>query len=345
MPRDLFIWHSCAILRAASSSESPTCAEQGLVARVRARARQFRTEGVRGDGELQVGLKPSGGWGRRNWKFVGEVLVPEYFRARSGATRESELPQVADDQIGVVWIGHATFLIQIGGKRILVDPNWAKWLGVVKRVRHPGLHLEDLPPIDAVMISHAHYDHLHVGSLRRIATGQPVVVPRGVGSIVQRRGFSHVVELDHWQTVDIDDVSITLTLARHWGARNVHDTHRGFGGFVIEAGGGCVFHCGDSAYFDGIEEIGDRFPDIDIAMMPIGAYGSPSGREVHMDPEQALEAFERIGAAGMVPMHYGTFPLGTEPMGEPLERLKAAALERGLDERVLVLPEGELLIS
>ncbi len=309
---------------------------------MRQRARALRG-GYRGDANLRVGLLPQQGWGRRNWKFVNEVLVPQYFKPRSGAARTGRLPAIDRDEIGLVWVGHATFLLQIGGKNILVDPNWANWLGFVKRLRHPGVRIEDLPHIDVVLVTHAHYDHLHMGSLRQIAAGQPIVVPGGVGSIVRRRGFGEVIELECWDSVEIDGMEITLTPARHWGARNIHDTHRQFGGFVVRSGERSIFHCGDSAFFDGFGEIGERFPDLDVALMPIGAYGAPSGREVHMDPEQALRAFAQVGARRMVPMHYATFPLGTEPIDEPLHRLHSAAAELGLSHRLDVLPEGEHL--
>ena len=111
------------------------------------------------------------------------------------------------------------------------------------------------------------------------------------------------------------------------------------GGFVIEAEGRSVFHCGDSAYFDGFREIGKRF-DIEIALLPIGAYDPPSGREVHMNPEQAVQAFEELGAKTLVPMHYGTFRLGYEPLDEPPARLLARAREHGVEKKVLVMTEG-----
>ena len=119
----------------------------------------------------------------------------------------------------------------------------------------------------------------------------------------------------------------------------LHDSHRGFGGFVIEAGGKSVFHCGDTAYFDGFREIGSRHK-IDIALLPIGAYDPPSGREVHMNPEEAVQAFLELGAEWMVPMHYGSFRLSFEPPDEPVERLRACARQYGIEDRVVVMNEG-----
>jgi L-ascorbate metabolism protein UlaG (beta-lactamase superfamily) len=120
----------------------------------------------------------------------------------------------------------------------------------------------------------------------------------------------------------------------------LHDSHRGFGGFIIETGGRTIFHCGDTAYFDGFKEIGERFK-IDVALLPIGAYDPPSGREVHMNPEEALQAFLDLKAQRMVPMHYGTFRLSYEPMDEPPQRLREYARKRGLEERIEFMTEGE----
>jgi L-ascorbate metabolism protein UlaG (beta-lactamase superfamily) len=123
----------------------------------------------------------------------------------------------------------------------------------------------------------------------------------------------------------------------------LHDSHRGFGGFIVEAGGRTVFHCGDTAYFDGFKEIGERFK-IDVALLPIGAYDPPSGREVHMNPEEALQAFLDLKARQMVPMHYGTFRLSYEPMDEPPERLRRHAEQNGLAERISFMTEGQAAV-
>ena len=133
---------------------------------------------------------------------------------------------------------------------------------------------------------------------------------------------------------------MSLTPCHHWGARVLHDTHRGFGGFIVQSGGRTIYHCGDTAYFPGFKEIGKRF-DIDVALLPIGAYEPPSGRDVHMNPEQALHAFMDLGAKVMVPMHYGTFRLSHEPLDEPLERLLIAAKQMGLSEKIAVMTEGK----
>jgi L-ascorbate metabolism protein UlaG (beta-lactamase superfamily) len=119
----------------------------------------------------------------------------------------------------------------------------------------------------------------------------------------------------------------------------LHDSHRGFGGFVMEVGGRSIFHCGDTAYFDGFREIGERYP-IDVALLPIGAYDPPSGREVHMNPEEAVRAFLELGARRMEPMHYGTIRLSYEPLHEPPARLLASARALGIEVRISVMTDG-----
>ncbi|MES2505766.1 MAG: MBL fold metallo-hydrolase [Verrucomicrobiota bacterium] len=290
--------------------------------------------------EHRIGLMPTEGWRKRNLQYFGEVLIPSLLSPRKPGRVIDGVPLVTSTEIGVTWLGHAGFFAQISGVNILIDPNWALWHGPIKRLRHPSVWASDLPPIDLVLVTHAHYDHLHLPSLRRVARGQPIIVPKGVGGIVKRAGFGQIVELDTWQRAKFRDLRITLTPARHWGARMIHDTHRGFGGYLISSPQRSLFHCGDSSLFDGFTEIGQR-AQIDLALMPIGAYQAPSGRPVHMNPEEALDAFAMLGAQHMVPMHHDTFPLGGEPIHEPAERLLLATQSRQLQDRVRILHEGE----
>ncbi len=292
-------------------------------------------------GATKVGLKPKDGWQKRN--FLTEVLIPSMFEPRAGGHAPPNFPELQEGEIGITWIGHASFLIQTREQNLLIDPNWAQWLKVFKRMKHPGLHLDDLPAIDCVLVTHAHFDHLDRKTLRGVAADQPIVVPFEVGNLVHDLGFRSVHELHYWESYQCGPAKITLTPAHHWGARVLHDTHRGFGGFVIEVAGRTIFHCGDTAYFDGFREIGERHA-IDVALLPIGAYDPPSGREVHMTPEEALRAFVELGARRMVPMHYGTFRLSYEPLHEPPERLLVCAHEQGLAERITMMTEGEPMV-
>jgi L-ascorbate metabolism protein UlaG (beta-lactamase superfamily) len=214
-------------------------------------------------------------------------------------------------------------------------------------LRRPGVELADLPTIDWVLITHAHMDHLNRPSLRRIigqansATGRApgIILPHGNCDIVRDLGFSKVIELDRWETFTTGDLRITHTPARHWGARMLTDTHRGFGGYVLQGAGQSIYHAGDTAYFEGFREIGRRLHPR-IALLPIGAYSPDTFRAVHASPEDALHGFQDLGAEIMVPMHFGTFRLSQEPMEEPVPRLLAAARSHGLSDRMCVLEEG-----
>ena len=285
----------------------------------------------------RVSLKPGKGWLRRN--FITEVYLPSLFTRRKGIAHRPEFPELEPEQVCLTWIGHASFLISWRGLNILVDPIWSLWLKVIKRIRRPGVSLRHLPEIDLVLVTHAHFDHLDRRTLRRISAFQPIIVPNGVGNLVQDLGFNRVHELERWQTLKIGEIGVTLTPCHHWGARVLHDRHRGFGGFHLKLGTRTIFHCGDSAYFAGFTEIGRRLPT-EIALLPIGSYDPPSLREVHMNPEQAIQAFKELNARIMVPMHYGSFRLSFEPPDEPLHRLRAAIKHSTMEERVVVMEEG-----
>jgi L-ascorbate metabolism protein UlaG (beta-lactamase superfamily) len=285
-----------------------------------------------------VDMRLGDGWHKRN--FLAEVVIPSLFTKRQGHKIKPVFPELAPGKICITWIGHASFLIQTPEHSVLIDPNWAKWLKVIKRIKHPGIELRDLPAIDLVLVTHAHFDHLDRRTLRAIACDQPIAVPEHVGNLVHDLGFNRIHELRHWQSFEHGTLKVTLTPARHWGARILHDSHRGFGGFLLEYAGRTIFHCGDTAYFDGFREIGAR-ANIEIALLPIGAYEAPTKRDVHMNPEEALQAFRELRAKTMIPMHFGTFRLSYEPLHEPPLRLLEKALELQLLDKIRVLNEGE----
>jgi len=254
---------------------------------------------------------------------------------------------VANGQMGVTFIGHASFFLQIGSENIAIDPNFARWLFVLKRLRQPGVKVRDLPPIDLVLITHAHFDHLHRPSLRALVhhtkqyrgSAPTIVVPEHVFDLVSDLGFRDVVELNWWNSYRHRNVTITHVPSRHWGARILRDAHRGYGGYVLRDGKHSVYHAGDTAYFSGFREIGMRLSP-QVALLPIGAYNPPQFRNVHTSPGDATRAFLDLNSRWMVPMHYGTFRLSHEPMEEPLELLDEEARKAGIRDRVLVLPEG-----
>ena len=277
---------------------------------------------------------------------LGTLVGESAFRPMTGESRKPVL--VSPRELGVTFIGHSSFLVQIASRKLLIDPVFAERLIALRRLRRPGVKIKDLPAIDLVLLSHAHMDHLNRPSLRRIvahnnkvAGRAPIaVVPWGVEDLVDDLGFARVVTLEWWQTKSIGGLEITMTPCKHWGARLFKDTHRGFGGYVIRGGGHALYHSGDTAYFDGFAKIGNRLKP-EVALLPIGAYRPDSYRGVHTCPEEALQAFLDLGARRMIPMHYGTFRLSQEPMEEPVERLMAAARQAGVAGSVCVLPEGE----
>jgi L-ascorbate metabolism protein UlaG (beta-lactamase superfamily) len=277
---------------------------------------------------------------------LGTLVGESAFRPMTGESKKPVL--VKPDELGVTFIGHSSFLIQIAGRKVLIDPVFAERLIALRRLRRPGVGIKDLPPIDLVLLSHAHMDHLNRPSLRRIVahnnktSGRPpiAVVPWGVDDLVSDLGFARVVTFEWWQTKLIGGLEITMTPCKHWGARFFKDTHRGFGGYVIRGNAHALYHSGDTAYFDGFSKIGKRLQP-EVALLPIGAYRPDSYRGVHTCPEEALQAFLDVGARRMIPMHYGTFRLSQEPMEEPVERLMAAARQAGVAGSVCVLPEGE----
>jgi L-ascorbate metabolism protein UlaG (beta-lactamase superfamily) len=281
---------------------------------------------------------------RRAGRFLN-ILSESLCQPRVGESHNPLTPHGRD--LGLTFVGHATFLLQLGGQTLLVDPNFANWLVLVKRLRRPGVELPSLPPVDWVLITHAHMDHLNRPSLRRIvghtrrATGRApgIILPRHTKDLVRDIDFSQVVELERWESFQTGQLQITQTPARHWGARMIHDSHRGFGGYVIEGAGHSIYHSGDTAYFEGFREIGQRLAPR-LALLPIGAYQPDSFRGVHASPEDALRGFLDLGAETMVPMHYGTFRLSEEPMEEPVPRLLEAARAASVEDRMFVMEEG-----
>ncbi len=264
---------------------------------------------------------------------------------RTGSTHQPQL--VLAGQLGVTFIGHSSFFLQIGGQNVIVDPNFARWIFILKRLRQPGLNLRDLPPMGVVLVTHAHFDHLHRHSLRAIArqtrcqTGKaPVlVVPHHLFDLVSDLGYKEIVELEWWSTHRQGPLEITAVPAKHWGARVLKDSHRGYGGYVVRSGEHSVYHAGDTAYFSGFREIGERLSP-ELALLPIGAYHPESFRTVHTSPADATRAFLDLKARWMIPMHYGTFKLSHEPIDEPLQFLAREAEAADVKDKVIVLEEG-----
>jgi L-ascorbate metabolism protein UlaG (beta-lactamase superfamily) len=283
------------------------------------------------------------------WKWRVTDALAGKNRSREGGPfapprRQPDRALIEGGAPQLTWIGHASFLLTLGGKRILVDPIFRHRLGPIARLAPPGIALDALPPIDVVLVSHNHRDHLDPWSLERLGRAPHFVVPLGNGDIVRSLGAEKVTELDWWQGVDLGTIEVTLVPARHWSMRYPWDRNDAlWGGFVIRSNDGTAYHSGDTAFFDGFAEIGKRFGAIDWAMLPIGAYEPRWFMEPqHIGPEEAVEAARMVSARAMVAMHWGTFRLTDEPLHEPPERARSAFAKAGDAERELwILDVGE----
>ncbi|HKR02956.1 MAG TPA: MBL fold metallo-hydrolase [Pyrinomonadaceae bacterium] len=237
-----------------------------------------------------------------------------------------------DDSLTVAWLGHATVLINFYGTWLLTDPALRSHVGVnvagmtfgPRRLVEPALSVAELPPLDAVLVSHAHMDHCDLGTLRRLPRKTAIVVQRGNLDLVRR--FRRAHELGWGESVEIDGARIESLRVNHWGARKLTDRHRGYGGFMVTKRGRSLVFGGDTAYTNAFAALRDR-AEIDLAILPIGAYDPYI--HAHASPEQSWAMRREMNATYILPMHHSTFQLSREPLGEPISRLlKAAGDER-----------------
>lgn len=268
-------------------------------------------------------------------------------------------PHAPADAATVTWVGHSTTLLQLAGRNILTDPMWSGHAFPIqgvgpRRVTPPAFALAELPPVDIVLQSHNHYDHLDATTVRAIARAHPQaiwVAPLRLGATLRRFGVREVVELDWWQQAEVAGIDITATPARHFAARGPFDRNRTLWcGFALRAGARRAWFVADTAYHPEFGAIGQRCGPFDLVMMPIGAY-DPRWfmRVVHVDPEEAVQAFRdacapwpQAPAPLMLGIHWGTFRLTTEPMDEPPARARAAWELAGLPpEKLWVAAFGE----
>lgn len=244
-------------------------------------------------------------------------------------------PQRVDgDQLRVTFVNHTTVLIQTHGVNILTDPIWSERCGPVswfgpRRVRPPGIRFEDLPPIDVVLLSHNHYDHCDLPTLKRLArTHRPkLIAPLGNKRFLERRNIPVFAELDWWGTRALaPDVTLTAIPARHFSGRGLFDRDRSlWAGFMVETPSGRICFAADSGYGDHFAEIRSKLGESRLALLPIGAF-RPEWfmSRVHMSPEQALEAHRQLGARTSIATHFGTFQLADDAETEAQDRIAAA---------------------
>jgi N-acyl-phosphatidylethanolamine-hydrolysing phospholipase D len=294
--------------------------------------------------------------GPRTWP--GPTVALPFFARKiwtSVVGREGAAPRVAFDRVAlahnpsVTWIGHATMLVRMDGVTFLTDPMFSERASPFsfagpKRLVPPGVPLEALPPIDFVTLSHDHYDHTDLPSIEALARrGARFVAGLNMGDLVREAG-GEVVELDWWGTTTVGPVRVHCVPSQHFSGRSITGGDRRlWAGWVVEGPTRRFYHAGDTGYFDGFREIGERLGPIDLAALPIGAYDPPEiMRFVHLNAEEAVQAALDLGARRAIAMHWGTFDLTDEPIDEPPQRFRAAADEKGLGaDRAWVLAVGE----
>ena len=288
-------------------------------------------------------------WAVLRWRFFNRrdprLRWPAWV---SSDTSAAPIPTAPADALRITFVNHATWLIQIGGLNVLTDPIWSTgagptdWLGP-RRVRAAGVRFEDLPRIDAVLISHNHYDHLDVPTLQRLETRDHPLFVVGLGNagFLKKYGFARVQELDWWQSLRLGDTEIVFVPARHWSRRGFNDINKTlWGGYVVRTTKDSLYFSGDTGYGDHFKTIGQRFPHLDVALLPIGAY-EPRWfmKASHMNPAEAVQAYLDLGARQAYGMHFGTFQLSNERIDQPARDLVAARQAHHLSEISFVVPE------
>ena len=264
-----------------------------------------------------------------------------YFRSGNDAPKRVEKDEAQlqapfqELQPAVTWIGHSTTLVQIDGINFLTDPIWSKRPSPVpllgpRRFVPPGITLQDLPVIDFVVISHNHYDHLDVPTLKALAQRNPQTVffvPLGNGELLRNNNISQVVELDWGQQADFRSLTIHCLPSQHWSKRTLTDNNRAlWASWAVTSPKRRIYYAGDSGYFPGFTEIGDQLGPFDLAIVPIGAYAPRAMMlESHMNPEEAYRSATDVGASKALGVHFGTFDLSDEPLAEPPRRFLNAS--------------------
>lgn len=257
-------------------------------------------------------------------------------------------PILDDVNLSVLWVGHATALIQIRDKVFLTDPLFTKTVGMLmKRSIEPGIDPSSIHSLDFILISHTHFDHFSYGSLDMLPGTASLLLPRGALPYTPDFDFRDITELQPWQAVEENGVTITAVPVQHFSGRYGFDilwmADRGYTGYVIQYDGITVFFGGDTGYDPRLfKEIGGRFP-IDVALLPIGPIEPRDFMERnHVDPQQALQIFDDLGARVMIPIHHRTLDQGFDPsLTYAIEKLISLAESRGIRNRLAILEIGE----
>ena len=250
-----------------------------------------------------------------------------------------------DTGLHATWIGHSTVAIKIDGLLIVTDPVFSRRIGIrlgpftlgLKRLVEPAVSLANLPTPDLILLSHAHMDHFDLRSLRKLESrNTTVVTARNTSDLLRVKRYRAVRELGWDESIQAGNATVRAFEVKHWGARMQRDTHRGYNGYVIDAGRYRVLFGGDTAYTDSFRRVRSS-KRLDLAIMPIGAYNP--WIYAHCNPEEALSMANDAGAEFILPVHHRTFQLSREPAGEPMERLLLAAGQT--EDRVCIRDFGE----
>lgn len=258
--------------------------------------------------------------------------------------------RVGPGELRVTFINHATVLLQLDGVNVITDPIYAERASPVsfagpKRVRPPGIRFEDLPPLDAIVISHNHYDHLNVETLQRLQVASPqaqVFAGLGNRAYLESVGIKNVIEVDWWQSHSIKDIKVTSVPTQHFSNRGTTDGDATlWSGYVFEGASGRTYFAGDTGYGPHFREVGERLGPMRLAVLPIGAY-LPVWfmNPIHVTPNEAVQAKTDLKAAYAVAMHFGTFPLGDDGETQPVDELHRALGPDRDDFWVLGFGEG-----
>lgn len=290
----------------------------------------------------------------------GKAPMPpvwDFFRDRPGKQPIAPLPScdprphwqhAPETAVRATWLGHSTVLVEIDGRRVLTDPVWGAQLSPVpivspKRFQPVPVSIENLPPIDAVIVSHDHFDHLDRGSVARLARlGVPFVTPLGVGALLAEFGvaLANIHELDWWESVEIAGLAITAAPSQHFSGRSLVRNRTLWASFAVRAERHAFFFSGDTGLTTEYAQIRERLGPFDLIMLEVGAY-HPAWGDIHLGPENALEALALLGGASLLPVHWGTFNLAFHAWDAPAEELLALAPRR--DVQLLMPRLGEPL--
>lgn len=290
--------------------------------------------------------------GMKMWLSTPKATWPKFI---ANTATPNIQKNVAQNQIAVTFVNHVTFLLQLPGLNILTDPVWCKrasplkWLGP-KRVREPGISLQELPPIDLVLISHNHYDHLDTETIQYIAEkfAPTFCFAMGDSRIINKLGVKQYHELDWWQSINIDSATqVTYTPMQHWSARTLFDQYRSlWGSYVIEHNGKKIFFGGDGGYCTHFKDIQQKFGDFDLSFIGIGSY-EPRWfmKNMHTNPEEAVLIHQDLQSKLSIGMHFGTFQLSAEAMEQPVIDLQTAMQKHHIAPAdFITLQEGETRI-